>query len=421
MDVSFEQIYQQLSEKHKPQLKAMRNSILRKLLLAGGISAAAVVLLILVSWELALGLLPTMLAFGFILFFFLKERLKHPYVLYFRENVAKEFVEMVDKNLSYAPEPPEMQVFSRQMEEIYNTQARKLWRVGRIFAAVIILLSAAAAVTASVAIKTWLIVLAITFILVLGFHAETIKRRQLKAFGLSYPPIFPDTWILDHYHTAGFDGKEPFLNTIRLMVPYGTRGSPGLSNLITGKIERRPFELCCMSLKGDSAKFKGLFVSINVSKKLKGFIKVERKVRRRRSLGAPFIPKAERRKMDSPAFEKDFRVGSNDQVTAMQYLTADVMELLLNFKNELIEIQTRFNRNLLPRTPIGLFFAKRRIRLDFFWEGDEVLMRLGNKKMFKPTMRDPMCKESLACCYSSLTFATRLNHVITKSIKETSI
>ena len=118
--------------------------------------------------------------------------------------------------------------------------------------------------------------------------------------------------------------------------------------------------------------------------------------------------------MDDAIFEKNFLVGSNDQITAMQYLTADVMELLLNFKDELVDIQTRFSRNFFPQNPNA-------ISLDFFWQDNDVLMRIGNKKMFKPTMRDPMCKDSLACCLSSLKFATRLNQVITKSIKETAI
>ena len=332
---SFEQIYQRLSEKHRPQLDAMRKPIVRKLLLAGGIFAAAAILLIVLAPQLAAGLLSAILALGIVAFCFWLDRLKRPYVLYFRETVAKDFVALVDSKLSYSSEPSD-----RQWER-----------------------------------------------------------------------------IMDQYHIPQFEGSI-FDSPMAQMVPVESRGSPGLSNFIRGTIEGRPFELCCMYLGSHTDKlssFKGLFVSIRVSKRLQGHIKVERKVRRGMKAFRPrFTPNRELRKMDSPAFERDFRVASNDQVTAMRYLTADVMELLLNHKNELLYLQTRFNRNILPRNP-------NRIKVDFFWQGNEVLMRIGSKKMFKPTLRDPMCKDSLACCLATLTFATKLNHVITKSIKETAI
>ena len=328
---SFLRMYHQLSGEHGPQLEAIRQQIARKLWLAG-LACAAIAILILLSplrvfiFHIIALMLPA--------FFGYMYHLKRPYVLYFRENVAKSFVAMVDPNLSYSPEPA----------------------------------------------GNW------------------------------------HNWLLNQYHIACFDGSSRG-GYAREMIPVDTRGSPGLSNFITGEIEGRPFQLCCMSLTGagnDKTKFKGLFVSMLASKNLKGFIKVQRKIRGINMFGSTFIPGAEIQKMDNAAFEKDFFVGSNDQITAMQYLTADVMELLLNFKNELIDIQTRFNRNLFPQNP-------NLISLDLFWQGYEVLMRIGNKKMFKPTMRDPMCKDSLACCLSSLTFATRLNHVITKSINETAI
>lgn len=331
MNLSFEQMYQQLSEKHRPQLEKIQRSIARKLWIAGilCVGVAILLLVLLPASEFPIYLIVCMP----IAFCVYRHFLKRPYVLYFRENVAKSFVRLMDSNLSYSPEPS---------------------------------------------------------------GTENIR-------------------IMDNYYTAKFDGRT-ILGDARRMVQVTTMGSPGLSNLITGEIEARPFRLCCMSLQGsgnDKTKFKGLFVSMKVSKSLNGFIKVGRKV------GLPgfnqrYIPRAERKKMDHGVFEKDFFVGSDDQITAMQYLTADIMELFLDFKNELIDIQTRFNRDLWPQNPS-------RISLDLFWQGDEVLMRIGNKKMFKPTMRDPMCKDSLACCLSSLAFATRFNQVVTKSIKDTAI
>jgi len=262
------------------------------------------------------------------------------YVSYFRENVAKSFVALVDPGLTYSPEPP----------------------------------------------------------------------KHLRS------------QILAKYHIAQFDGRT-LLGGTRQMVPIegigggiGGSPSPGLSNFITGVIEKRPFQLCCVALHGSERMFfVGMFVSMKVSRNLRGFIKVQRKTSGNRAgTGTQFIPEAGQRKMDSVTFEKDFSVGSNDQITAMQYLTADVMELLLNFKNELIDVQSKFNSYLSYKDPDS-------IRLDFFWQGDEVLMRIGNRKMFIPTSDDPMCQGSLACCLSSLRFVTKFNQTITKSIKETAI
>ena len=249
MDLSFEQMYQQLSEKHRPQLEAIRKSIVRKLWIAGfGCTVVTALLLFVLpetvlmligiflligllcsafyfsfkglllvirqpptlkmwaSWILCIVLAALILGFMPIILVVLLVSaplfcymiyLKRPYVLYFRENVAKNFVALADPSLSYSPEPT----------------------------------------------GNW--------------HNR----------------------ILNQYHTAGFEGS-----VLHEMVPVNTAGSPGLSNFITGQIEdrhlRRPFWLCCMSLSGEhdkTAKFKGLCISMKVSKRLKGFIKVQRR------------------------------------------------------------------------------------------------------------------------------------------------
>jgi len=361
MNPSFEQLYQQLSEKHRPQLEEIRKSIIPKLWLAWAICTSATFLVLLVVFSIGrfavfldggdefadLNRMIIVSAIMAILFsplmvYVLKGSVKRPYVLYFRENVARSFVTLIDPSLTYLPQPAD----------------------------------------------DW----------------------EYRPFAQNADNWF--SWILDRYNAAGFSGwVDKDKGIVQATMPCDTSSSPGLSNLIIGEIEGRPFRLCCMSLT-----FKGMFVYMEVSKSLNGYIKVARKPRGLASLTREqlFVPKAERKKMDSAAFEKDFFVGSNDQITAMLYLTADIMELLINFKNELIDVQTRFSRNLLPQNPND-------INLDFLWQGNKVLMRIGNKKMFKPTLRDPMCKDSLACCLSSLRFATRLNHAITKSIKETAI
>ncbi|MCL2354602.1 MAG: DUF3137 domain-containing protein, partial [Oscillospiraceae bacterium] len=118
--------------------------------------------------------------------------------------------------------------------------------------------------------------------------------------------------------------------------------------------------------------------------------------------------------MDNVEFEKNFFVGSNEQITAMQYLTADIMDLLLNFQKLQIEIFQKIPRRSMWDHP-------NRMNMDLLWEGNSVLMRIGNRKMFKPTLRDPMCKESLKLCLSALDFALKFNAMISKSIKDTEI
>ena len=368
-DLSFEQLYQQLYEEHRPQFKEMRKSIVRKLWVAGVWCVPFLFLLFLGVFLLVralegggdgahglytviVGAAAMTIIISPLILYAAKGSLRRPYVLYFRENVARSFVALADSSLTYLPQPTddwEYWVYTQTPDDYFSS-------------------------------------------------------------------------ILHEYNIAGFDGwVDKDKSKAQLMIPANTAdGSPGLSNFITGEIKGRPFRLCCMSLQGgnhnNTIGFKGLFVYMEVSKSLNGYIKVARRLGGFANLSRSqlFIPKAERKKMDSAAFEKDFIVGSDEQITAMKYLTADIMELLITYKNELIDIQTRFNRNLIPQNPND-------ISLDFLWQDTKVLIRIANKKMFVPTMRDPMCKDSLASCLSSLSFATRLNHIISKSIEETAI
>ena len=373
MNLEIEQVYQELSEKHRPQLESMRKPIAIKLTLAGLVAIAAMVFSLSFlfneedSFSLNSVVIIQIILFCAtpIAFFWYASFVKRPYVSYFRENVAKSFVEKINPDLTYDPAP----------SGLNKGNILSLYHVAKFDGGVV----------------------------------DDDGPLFAKNYNYVARPMRP-------VDTMGFSG----LGLTSLLSDFSSLGSPGLSNLITGDIERRPFQMCCMNLasseRDDKTKFKGLFVNMQVSKHLEGFIKIERK-RMRVSISGnkgEFIPSNECQKMDSPAFEKDFLVGSNDQITAMRYLTADVMELLLDFKGELIDTQLRFNRDLLPQNP-------RNLSLDLFWQGDQVYMRIGNKKMFKPTLRNPMCKDSLACCLASLSFAMKFNHVITKSIQETAI
>ncbi|MCL2213210.1 MAG: DUF3137 domain-containing protein [Oscillospiraceae bacterium] len=253
-------------------------------------------------------------------------------------------------------------------------------------------------------------------------YVEYFRKNVAVAFialvneSLSYSIVPQDKdAVLEMYRTPLFDGglRGATMNAIDT---FG--GSPGMSNHIVGQIEGRAFELCCLYMYSAHQKttFKGMFVKMQVSKSLQGYVKISRKIKglTRFDEWQHFISEKERTKVDVSEFDKDFYVGSNDPITPFRYLTHDVMELILNYKNELIDVQTRFNRNLLPQNP-------KRISLDIYWRGDEVFMRLGNKKMFEPTLRNPMCKDSLACCVSTLAFANEFNRIITKTIESTSV
>jgi hypothetical protein len=190
--------------------------------------------------------------------------------------------------------------------------------------------------------------------------------------------------IMEQYSSAKFgNGAKMILRT--------KKKASGIGNLISGEIERMPFQICCMALMPegpDNSKwFDGKFVSMKAGKSVDGFIKIERA-----GIGE-FVCPDEMQSTDNPDFEKNFSATGNDEATVKKYLTADVMEALLAFDKELVT----------PKNP-NVF--------EFIWRGDEVLLRIGNEEMFTFAIFDPNSikqRQMLANYMLYLKFILKLN------------
>ena len=97
--------------------------------------------------------------------------------------------------------------------------------------------------------------------------------------------------------------------------------------------------------------FRGLFAKIELEKLINANIKI-----RRNQLS--LFGKKEKLEMDSGEFEKNFDIYSTDKIIAMQLLTADIMQMLLDFKeqNKITPEMTLKNNTLYIRFATGKMF-----------------------------------------------------------------
>ena len=99
--------------------------------------------------------------------------------------------------------------------------------------------------------------------------------------------------------------------------------------------------------------FHGLFAEIELNKKVNSCVKIRK--------NAISLFNKERIEMDSGEFEKKFNVYSTDKIIAMQLLTSDIMQMLLDFKeeNKLVpEITIEGNKFYIRFETGGVFEAK---------------------------------------------------------------
>lgn len=100
--------------------------------------------------------------------------------------------------------------------------------------------------------------------------------------------------------------------------------------------------------------FHGLFVEVEINKIVNGNIKI-------RKNGITLFNSKDKIEMDSGEFEKKFNVYATDKIVAMQLLTADIMQMLLDFKeqNKVTPEMTIENSKLYIRFATGgVFEAK---------------------------------------------------------------
>ena len=98
--------------------------------------------------------------------------------------------------------------------------------------------------------------------------------------------------------------------------------------------------------------FHGVFANIKLDKTLNSIVKI-------RKNATPLLFKRKQKlEMDSGEFEKVYNVYTTDKIIAMQILTADVMQMLLDFKenNKITPEITIKGNNFYIRFPVGEVF-----------------------------------------------------------------
>lgn len=137
-------------------------------------------------------------------------------------------------------------------------------------------------------------------------------------------------------------------------------------------------------------KFHGLFAKIIMDKSINSELKIMQNGE---------IQKKDRLNMDSSEFEKLFDVQASNQIIGMQLLTADVMEELIEFRN---------NANM---------------RFDIFIKGNELYFRFHSGDMFEPgsLKKDALHKETIQKYFNLLNFTYNLSNKLINLVNETQI
>lgn len=137
--------------------------------------------------------------------------------------------------------------------------------------------------------------------------------------------------------------------------------------------------------------FHGLFAEVKLDREIPTVIRIRRN-------GLSLFGNKEKIEMDSGEFEKIFNVYAKDKIIAMQLLTADVMQMFIDFKNDnkLTPELTIYNNNLYIRFEAGNVFEA---------------------KLSKKAMDYEVLKKH----YDMIHFILRLVEEILKNIKEIEI
>lgn len=138
--------------------------------------------------------------------------------------------------------------------------------------------------------------------------------------------------------------------------------------------------------------FYGLFAEVKLSKILPTCIRV------RRNGTAPLLAGNQKIEMDSSEFEKKFNVYATDKIIAMQLLTADIMQLLMDFK------------------------VQNKITPEFTITRDKLFIRFSTGNVFEAkVMKKALDYETLKKYYDIIVFTLSLTEEIIKNINETEV
>ena len=181
-------------------------------------------------------------------------------------------------------------------------------------------------------------------------YKRLYKEKVIKVFVKEYSKtldFLPDSGISSFaYYNAEFEGFDRYYT----------------EDLITGTLENGcKINMAEVKTQRESRDedghvtyttiFHGLFAEVKLDKSVPSEIKIRRNI-------LSLFDNKNRVEMDSSEFEKIFNVYSKDKIMTMQLLTADVMEMFINFKEESKTIPeiTIKNNNLFIRFATGDIF-----------------------------------------------------------------
>lgn len=137
--------------------------------------------------------------------------------------------------------------------------------------------------------------------------------------------------------------------------------------------------------------FHGLFAKVEFKK----YVDVNMKIRRN---SINLFRKKEKIEMDSSEFEKKFDVHSSNKIIAMQLLTADIMQMLLDFKE---------NNKLTPEITLN---------------GNSLYIRFATGDMFEPNIfKFSLNYNTLKKYYDTINFTLDITEKFVKNIEETEV
>lgn len=137
--------------------------------------------------------------------------------------------------------------------------------------------------------------------------------------------------------------------------------------------------------------FHGLFAKVEFTKMVNANIKIRRNV---------LLSKVKKDKleMDSAEFEKKFDVYSTDKIMAMQLLTADIMQILLDFRE---------NNKVTPEMTL---------------KENKLYIRFATGNMFEPNlMKSSLEYDKLKKYYDTINFTLNITKQFLKNVQETEL
>lgn len=223
-----------------------------------------------------------------------------------------------------------------------------------------------------------------------NIYKSSYKKEIISNFikllnqNLEFKPVASNlSQIMYNYKLAGFDNNifnrffaddyiegfienDVFIKMSDIKVQYETRG------------------------KNNSVRtlFEGIFAMTNSNKNIGTTVKIIKDKFK-------ILDKKDKVVMDSEEFESYFDVYSQNKIIAMQILTSDVMELLLNF------------------------YKKYLLNFEIVFENNTIFLRFHTGPMFEPKIfGSSMDKETLFLYYETLDFITQVTKKINEIIKD---